>query len=96
MLRYIARMPKLIIMPHVEDITYFLSGGVNKTKNDESNKIRENIITNMLNIDDEYFNDVKYGANWKDLKGKFLTSMFTICDSPYNSIDIKPIFLFKY
>ena len=56
MLKYIARMPKLIIMPYVEDITYFLSGGINKSTNDESNKIRENIIANMLNIDEEYLN----------------------------------------
>ena len=89
MLKYITRMPKLIIMPHVEDIKYFLAGGINKATNDESNKIRENIIANMLNIDNDYFNDVTYGDNWKDLKGKFMTSMFTICDLPYNSIDIK-------
>ena len=51
MLKYIARMPKLIIMPYVEDITYFLSGGINKSTNDESNKIRENIIlTDYLSV----------------------------------------------
>ena len=51
-------MPKLIIMPHVEDITYFLSGGTNKATNDESNKIRENDSDNdekgSMNNDSEH------------------------------------------
>lgn len=82
-------MPKLIIMPDVTDIKYFLSKGVNKSSNDESNKIRENIITNMLNLDDDYFNDTEYGVQWKDLREKFMNVLFTICKLPYKQVDIK-------
>ena len=40
-------MPNLIIMPEVEDIQLFLSAGSNRSNNDESNKIREDIITTI-------------------------------------------------
>jgi hypothetical protein len=89
MLKYIFKMPKLIIMPDVTDIKYFLSGGINKSSNDESNKIRENVITNMLNLDDDYFNDIEYGSHWKNLREKFMTVLFTICTIPFKHVDIK-------
>jgi hypothetical protein len=76
-------------MPDVTDIKYFLSGGINKSSNDESNKIRENVITNMLNLDDDYFNDIEYGSHWKNLREKFMTVLFTICTIPFKHVDIK-------
>ena len=52
------RMPKktLIVLPDINDIQLFKNAGQEKSNNDEYNKIRENVLTNMFNIDDEYFN----------------------------------------
>ena len=82
-------MPKLIILPEVDDIKHFLSAGTNKSSNDESNKIRENIITNMYNLDDEYFNDPEYGTVWRDVKDKFDAIVSPLCGEPFKIIKIK-------
>ena len=89
MLRNIVKKQNLIILPEVADVKYFLTGGINKFTNNESNKIRENIITNMLRLDDDYFNDLEYGSHWKNLKEKFMLILFTICDTPFKQVDIK-------
>jgi len=82
-------MPKLIILPEIDDIKYFLKGGSNKSSNDEDNKIRENIITNMFNLDEEYFNDPEYGADWRRIQDKFVASVSTLCEDPFDKIKIK-------
>ena len=79
----------LIILPDVEDILLFKSAGEDKSNNDEYNKIRENIITNIFNIDDEYFNDPVYGADWKNIQDKFVTIITPLCEEPFNTIKIK-------
>lgn len=87
-------MPKpkktnLIVLPDIDEILHFKSAGLNKSNNDAYNKIRENIITNMFNLDDDYFKDPIYGEEWKLLYDKFTTSVSTLCDVPYASINIK-------
>jgi len=83
-------MPKtLTILPDIGDILLFKNGGEDKSNNDEYNKIRENIITNIFNIDDEYFNDPAYGAQWKNIKEKFIAAVSSLCEEPFNSIKIK-------
>ena len=84
-------MPRsyLTILPDIGDIILFKSGGEDKSNNDEYNKIRENIITNILNIDDEYFNDTTYGEEWKTIKDKFVSIVSPLCDEQFNSIKIK-------
>ena len=61
-------MSKLIIMPAIEDIRLFQSGGHNRSTNDESNRIREEILANILYVDDEYLNHPEFGSLWTSLK----------------------------
>lgn len=76
-------------MPEVEDIKHFMIGGSDKSLNDELNKIRENIITHMYNLDDDYFNDPEYGSNWITIKEKFMLVIKTLCDEQYEDIFIQ-------
>jgi hypothetical protein len=79
----------LIILPDIEDIILFKSGGEDKSNNDEYNKIRENIITNIFNLDDEYFNHPTYGEDWKNIQDKFVAIITPLCEEPFNTIQIK-------
>jgi len=76
-------------MPEVEDIAEFLIPGTDKSLNDEKNKIRENIIEHMMNLDDEYFMDEKYGQQWKSIQEKFIEKMTMLCDQPFDKIKIE-------
>ena len=84
-----SKKPNLIVLPDVDDIAHFKTAGLDKSNNDAYNKIRENIITNMFNLDDEYFNDTVYGEDWKKIHEKFNGSVSTLCDIPFSSINIK-------
>jgi len=83
-------MPKktLIVLPDVNDIQLFKNAGQEKSNNDEYNKIRENVLTNMFNIDDEYFNDPSHGEDWKSIHAKFIAAISTLCELPFSSIKI--------
>ena len=82
-------MPNLIIMPEVEDIQLFLSAGSNRSNNDESNKIREDIITTMLYVDDEYLNHPEFGVHWTSIREKFITTINSLCQEPFKEFRIK-------
>ena len=81
-------MSKLILLPENDDILKFIETQTSKSNNDSANKIRENIITNMNHIDDDYFNDSTYGEKWFQLKEKFNEAMKKICPT-YFSYKIK-------
>jgi len=83
------KKPNLIVLPDIDDIAHFKTAGLDKSNNDAYNKIRENIITNMFNLDDEYFNDTIYGEDWKKIHEKFNMTISTLCDIPFSSISIK-------
>lgn len=71
---------KLFILPDAEDILHFNIEYENeKSKNDNNNKIREQIICSMPYIDKDYFDHEIYGKHWKNLKLKFEESIKTIC-----------------
>jgi hypothetical protein len=74
-----SKSKKLIPKPNIEDVKYFKSAGQCKSDNDSNNKFRENIIANMNNINDEYFNDAIYGNDWRQIKNLFDTKMREIC-----------------
>jgi hypothetical protein len=80
---------KLIILPNVEDIIHFKSAGKDKATNDQLNKIREDIITNMYHFNSDYFEDSTYGNDWCILYEKFNTKIATLCDIPYKRVSIK-------
>jgi hypothetical protein len=77
------------ILPDNNHINYFKSAGLYKSNNNVHNKIRENVIANIFNIGDEYFNDPIYGKDWKHFQQKFRDSVVTLCDVPFKSISIK-------
>jgi len=80
-------MSRLILLPEVEDINYFMDTVHYKSDNDEHNKFRENIISNMFYIDESYFTDPEHGEKWKQLKGSFIEAMKLI--SPFETYKVK-------
>lgn len=80
----------MIVLPEVADITYFISEAENvgRSSNDHNNKIRENIISCMVHIDEDYFCDVTYGQEWLKLKSNFDSKMRLICPT-YHSYRIQ-------
>jgi hypothetical protein len=84
-------MKRFNILPEICDIIYFKEVGKCKAKNDKHNKIRENVIYNIFNIDDVYFNDKTYGSEWKIFYDKLTKKIKNLCEEPFNSISIKHI-----
>ena len=82
-------MSKLIIMPAVEDIRLFLSGGQDRGTNDARNKKREEILATILYVEDEYLNHPEFGALWTSVREKFLAALTPLCDEPFKKIIIK-------
>ena len=83
-------MNKLIIMPAIEDITLFQSGGQDRATNDARNKKREEILATILYIDDEYLNHPEFGSLWTSIREKFLSALVPLCgDEPFKKIIIK-------
>jgi hypothetical protein len=71
----------MIVLPEESDINYFISESENigRSSNDHNNKIRENIITCMSHIDNEYFSDPIHGQSWIKLTSDFNSKMKLIC-----------------
>ena len=82
-------MNKLIIMPAVEDIRLFQSGGQDRATNDIRNKKREEILATILYVDDEYLNHPEFGSLWTSIREKFLAALTPLCDEPFKKITIK-------
>jgi hypothetical protein len=57
-----------IIISHIE----LFEKTFDRTKNDENNKIREKILENILNLDDQFFENKQYGSKWLNLKTEFI------------------------
>jgi hypothetical protein len=80
----------LIIMPNVEEIRYFLRGGQCRETNNEENKIREDILTNILDIDEEYLNNPEFGILWTSIREKFIAALNSLCENePFKKIVIE-------
>uniref|UniRef100_A0A6C0AS36 Uncharacterized protein n=1 Tax=viral metagenome TaxID=1070528 RepID=A0A6C0AS36_9ZZZZ len=84
-------MPKLQILPDIQDVELFKCAGQNKSNNADYNKIRENIIANMYYLDDDYFLDPVYGSNWRSLREKFTVTVSHLCKQSYSVISIKQL-----
>ena len=80
----------MIMLPENSDITYF-TGDVeftSRSDNDHNNKVREDIITNISYIDEDYFSDPQHGPSWFALKSGFDANMRLICPT-YSSYKIE-------
>lgn len=83
-------MNKLIIMPEVEDIRLFQSGGQDRATNDACNKKREEVLATILYVDDEYLNHPEFGSLWTSIREKFIGALNTLCsDEPFKKILIQ-------
>jgi hypothetical protein len=77
-------------MPNVEEIRYFLRGGQCRETNNEENKIREDILTNILDIDEEYLNNPEFGILWTSIREKFIAALNSLCENePFKKIVIE-------
>ena len=84
------KMSKLIIMPAIEDIRLFQSGGHNRATNDDSNRAREEVLASILYVDDEYLNHPEFGSLWTSIREKFLAVLTPLCsDEPFKKIIIE-------
>ena len=70
-----------IIMPNKEDIGYFLKGGQSRATNNQENIIREDVLTNILSIDEEYLNDPEFGMLWTSIRDKFREALNSLCEN---------------
>jgi hypothetical protein len=87
--RFVKQMSKLIILPEVEDILLFTNPNYAREMNDKFNKIRENIILNMNNIDSEFLEEQKYGDGWKFVKNKFEAALTKMTTEQYDKYIVK-------
>ena len=72
------------------DIKLFLSKGNERSSNNESNKIRENILNNIIDIGKYYLEDPEYGVYWTSIREKFISVLSSLCtEEPFKKIEIK-------
>lgn len=77
-----------IIEPH-DILTFFNSN--TKDKNDQTNKVRENIISNIFDIADHYFEDPELNSTeWNMVRTKLWNKLSELCSFPFNKIKIMP------
>jgi hypothetical protein len=74
----------MIDLHHI-DLFYTKSS---KNLNDKNNKIRENILTDIHNLPNNYFEDTNYGDKWYQLKNKWNDVIDKLSNVNYNSTSI--------
>jgi hypothetical protein len=84
-----SKIVKQMIKPAIQDILLFNNIGHLKSKNDENNKKRENVLAHIFHIDEEYFTDPTYGDYWKTIKKELGNTLKPLCNNDYSSIQIK-------
>jgi len=82
-------MSKLIILPEVEDIKLFINPNFGREFNHKYNTIRENILANISNIDDEYYQNKNFGNHWREFKNKFEYILSKMTNVSYETYNIK-------
>lgn len=81
----------------ISDIGYFLKASSEKALNAKENQIRENILGQILNLEEEYFTDPVYGLHWQNIKSKFATIINSLCvDFEFTNVNIKNMGGMKY
>jgi hypothetical protein len=79
----------------ISDIELFFKKGVKKD-NDRDNGIRENILSKINVLPEEYINDVNYGTKWNLLKTKWLKVLDELYNEPYDKIIVNKMAGRKY
>jgi len=72
------------------DIELFLTKGTDRSSNAESNKIRENILNNIIRISKYYLEHNEYGVYWTSIREKFITALSSLCpDELFKEIQVE-------
>jgi len=79
----------LVILPDFKDVCCFFDSNNNRGKNDELNKIRENVIEKLPFIHEDYFNHTEYGNQWSKLRDKFDNTLPLLCKNEFCNYKIK-------
>ena len=82
-------MSKLIILPEIEDIKLFMNPNFGREMNHKYNEIRENILANITNIDNEYYENQEFGTQWYEFKNKFENVLSKMTNTSYEKYKIK-------
>ena len=69
----------------ISDVELFFKKG-SKKDNDKENSIRENILSKLHILQEEYINDKSYGTKWNLLKTKWLNVLHELYKEPYDKI----------
>jgi len=72
----------------VDSIKYFKTPVIGRSNNDINNKVRENIIENMNNIDETIYDDPEYGNDWINFVMSFRKALKIICPT-YHSYKVE-------
>lgn len=73
---------KFIIHPNISDILLFSKASIcKKSDNDKNNKIREEIIEALPDMDESYFTDLTHGEQWTNLRTKLTESIQELADN---------------
>jgi hypothetical protein len=73
----------------VEDIDKFIYKST-RTKNDETNKLRENIISRIFSVPEEYLSHPTYGERWRLVQDQFIACIKKVSKGiVYTSVKLK-------
>lgn len=79
----------------IADVDLFFKKG-NKQDNDKENSIRENILSKLHLLPEEYINHKSYGTKWNLLKTKWLHTLNELYKDPYDKIIVNKMAGRKY
>lgn len=82
------RLPSLTTLK-VSDIQLFTTPQTQRGQNDANNKLRENLLSGLLDISESYTEDVQYGNDWKSVQTSWKKSVSSLCSNVYSKIQIE-------
>jgi len=72
------------------DIQLFLTKGTERSNNGETNKTRENILNNIIDIGEYYLDHPEYGVYWTSIREKFISALSSLyTEEPFKQIQIR-------
>lgn len=75
----------------LQNIRLFTSAGKGRGLNDANNRLRENILTMLHHVPEDYILDNEYGQEWATLSMKWIQFLKTLYPHEYDEIEVKKI-----
>jgi hypothetical protein len=72
------------------DIISFTQKSLLRGKNDQNNKLRETILSNLLTLPEKFLEDPTYGSQWQHLQDQWKTSLESLSMMPYDRLEVEP------